>query len=290
MKRGQAVAWAIAATLGAASAGIGCAHAQGGAARPATPQQPMAASRDTVNTGIRFVYLVRHGWYEFGDPRDDRTGKGLDSLGRVQAKLVGERFAALPVRMNTLVSSTLTRAAQTADDMGVLLGMQPARDSLISECQSPSVRADLNAREPQVDQDTCQARMERAYARYIRPAGSRSDVHDVLVAHGNVIRWFVVKALGADTRKWIDLDLGNASITAIAVRPDGTAKLAAFSDTGHLPVSAQTWTGRGAGWSAPAPRTSRPAVAGLKPGPRGIVAPAPEAAFDTLTHRRPTNR
>jgi len=247
----------------------------------------MAASRDTTLTGWRYIYLVRHGWYDFGDQRDDRIGKGLDSLGRIQAKLTGERLAGLPVRMNSLTSSMLTRAMETADDIGVLLRMQPERDSLISECQSPSLRADLNTREPQADQDTCQARMERAYARYVRPAGAREDAHDVLVAHGNVIRWFVVKTLGLDTRSWTSLDLGNGSITAIAVRPDGSARLVAFSDTGHLPPAAQTWTGRGAGWSPPAPRNPRPAVPGLKLGPGGMVAPAPEAAHDTLRHQRP---
>lgn len=273
--------------------GIVCAMVLAASAAPApaqTPTPPMAASRDTTNTAWRYVYLVRHGWYDFGDPRDERIGKGLDSLGRVQAKLVGERLAALPVRIHSLTSSTFTRAMETADDIGALLRMQSQRDSLLSECQTPSMRADLNAREPQADQDTCLARMERAFAKYIRPAGGREDVHDVLVAHGNVIRWFTVKALGLDTRHWTDLDLGNASITAIAVRPDGTARLVAFSDTGHLPPALQTWTGRGAGWSPPAPRTPRPAVPGLRPGPGGVVAPAPPGTADTLYHARPTNR
>ncbi|MEO5618139.1 MAG: histidine phosphatase family protein [Candidatus Eisenbacteria bacterium] len=281
MRRLQLVTWTIAATIGAAWAGAGCATAQG------VVQQPMAASRDTTLTGYRYLYLVRHGWYDFGDKRDDRIGMGLDSLGRVQARLVGERLAALPVKIHSLTSSTLTRARETADDIGVLLRMQPERDSLISECQTPSLRADLNAREPQADQDACQARMLRAYARYVHPAGSREDVRDVLVAHGNVIRWFVTKTLGLDTKNWTSLDLANGSITVIAVRPDGMARLVAFSDTGHLPPAAQTWTGRGAGWSPPAPRTPRPAVPGIKPGRGGIVAPANEAAFDTLRHKRP---
>ncbi len=281
---------ALAATVATATGCLGTSRAlaQGGAAPPAAPAT--SAARDTTLTGWRYLYMVRHGWYDFGDPRDERLGKGLDSLGRVQARLTGERLASLPVRMHSLVSSTLTRAAETADDIGVLLRMQPERDSLISECTAPSLRADLNAREPQADQDTCQARLERAYARYVRPAGSREDRRDVLVAHGNVIRWFVARTVGLDTRAWTNFDLGNGSITVIAVRPDGSARLVAFSDTGHLPPAAQTWTGRGAGWSPPAPRTSRPAVPGLRPGPGGVVAPAPEAAYDTLRHVRPGNR
>jgi hypothetical protein len=50
------------------------------------------------------------------------------------------------------------------------------------------------------------------------------------------------------------MEIANASLTILAVRPDGTSRLVSFSDVGHLPVARQTWTGKGAGWSAPASR------------------------------------
>ena len=67
-------------------------------------------------------------------------------------------------------------------------------------------------------------------------------------------------ALDADLKGWRAMEIANASLTVIAVRPDGTTRLVLFSDVGHLPVLDQTWTGRGAGWSsAPAPsRRSAP--------------------------------
>jgi hypothetical protein len=34
----------------------------------------------------------------------------------------------------------------------------------------------------------------------------------------------------------------------IAVRPDGSIRLAMFSDVGHIPVEKQSWSGRGGGW------------------------------------------
>jgi len=73
----------------------------------------------------------------------------------------------------------------------------------------------------------------------------------VLVCHGNVIRWLACRALGADLHAWQHLEIANASLTVIAVRPDGGVRLVEFSDTGHLPVDEQTWTGKGAGWPAP---------------------------------------
>jgi serine/threonine-protein phosphatase PGAM5 len=254
------------------------------------------APRDTARAGIRFIYLIRHGWYDGADPRDERVGKGLDSLGRAQAKLVGERLAHLPIHVDLLVSSTFTRARETADIIGESLHMSPVRDSAISECTAPSYRTDLREDFPG-EHDSCQAQLERAWARYVIPAGGRDDRHDVLVCHGNVIRWLVTRAIGLSTTRWPDFDIANGSITAIVVRPDGTTRLATFSDTGHIPASAQTWTGRGAGWSPPPPRLVRrnEAMNGrdsvhVRGSAPAIIAPAPAAAYDTLRHSRPKDR
>ncbi len=95
----------------------------------------------------------------------------------------------------------------------------------------------------------CDSNLSIAWARFMRPT-PEADTHDVLVCHGNVIRWFVSRAMSGDTRRWADMDIGNASISLIAVRPDGTTRLVMFSDVGHLPVEKQTWSGRGGGWGA----------------------------------------
>jgi hypothetical protein len=57
-----------------------------------------------------------------------------------------------------------------------------------------------------------------------------------------------MRALGADTKHWSDQDIGNASLSIIAVRPDGSIRLAMYSDVGHIPVEKQSWSGRGGGW------------------------------------------
>jgi serine/threonine-protein phosphatase PGAM5 len=79
-----------------------------------------------------------------------------------------------------------------------------------------------------------------------------ADRHDILVCHGNVIRWFVSHALNGDPRRWPWMEIANGSLTILSVRPDGTARLVCFSDVGHLPLPKQTWSGKGAGWGAPA--------------------------------------
>jgi serine/threonine-protein phosphatase PGAM5 len=197
--------------------------------------------------GVRYLVLIRHGDYDRDDRVDDRVGNGLNARGREQAQLVGQRLAGLPVKLTSLVSSDYTRARETAEIMGRLLGMTPARDSLLRECTPAGDRPPTMGGAPPGEEPACDSTLAVAWARYARPSPG-ADAHDVLVCHGNVTRWFACRALGADTRRWRAMDIGNASITVIAVRADSTTRLVMFSDVGHLPVDRQTWTGRGAGW------------------------------------------
>ena len=88
----------------------------------------------------------------------------------------------------------------------------------------------------------------QSYAR----ATAGTTTHDVLVCHGNVIRWFVCKALGVDLNQWTRMDIANASLTVITIRSDGTTRLEIFGEVAHLPIAKQTWSGKGPGWAAPA--------------------------------------
>src|SRR5262245_22164048 len=150
---------------------------------------PTRAADPPKPRGVHFVYLVRHGIY---DPdttvTDDRLGNGLNRLGHEQAKLIGERLKNLPVKLHSLVTSDFLRASQTADDIGALLHMVPVRDSLIHECTPSSDRPDLMANNATADRAQCEANLAAAWAKYFAPTPD-ADQHDVLVCHGNVIRW-----------------------------------------------------------------------------------------------------
>jgi serine/threonine-protein phosphatase PGAM5 len=198
--------------------------------------------------GVRYLYLIRHGMYDRVEHADDRVANGLDSLGREQARLIGARLTSLPVPMTSLVSSDLTRARETADLIGRALHMTAECDSLLRECTPAAERADYMKDHSHEDVALCDSQLVAAWEKYARPSPA-ADARDVLVCHANVIRWFVSRALGLDTRNWSRMDIANGSLTVIAVRADGSTRLAAFSDGGHLPVPRQTWTGRGAGWT-----------------------------------------
>lgn len=212
----------------------------------APPSRPAAPAGG--GAGMHFVYLVRHGIYDRDTTAtDDRVANGLNALGHEQARLAGARLAALPVKFDRLVSSELLRAAQTADDMGALMKMTPTRDGLLNECTPTSSNARLMAGEKPGEVAACDSARGAQWDRYFRPTPER-DTYDVLVCHGNIIRWTLMRSTGADTKNWANLDCGNASLTIVAVRPDGSVRPVMYSDVGHIPVDKQTWSGRGGGW------------------------------------------
>lgn len=213
-------------------------------AAAATAQAPPA------RPGVRYLVLVRHGDYDRDSAADDRVGNGLNARGRQEALLTGRRLEALPVRFEALVSSDYTRARETADLIGQALHMTAARDSLLRECSPGRERADPMRLDARDNTAPCDSTLARAWRAYVRPSPA-ADAREVLVCHGNVIRWFTCRALGVPTSRWAAMDIGNASITVIAVRADGSTRLASFSDVGHLPPDQQSWTGSGAGWSPP---------------------------------------
>ncbi|HEY4224018.1 MAG TPA: histidine phosphatase family protein [Myxococcota bacterium] len=197
------------------------------------------AGADGSGHGVHYLYVVRHGIYDRDNTAvDDRSHNGINAKGHEQARLAGVRLASLPLHIDHLVSSEFLRAKETADDIGKVLHLTPARDALLNEC-TPTTTTTTNA--------ACDAARAAAWSRWFVATPARDTV-DVLVSHGNVIRWTLLRALGVDTRSWPQLDSANGSLTIFAVAPDGSAHLVSYDDVGHLPVSIQTWAGSGGGY------------------------------------------
>jgi serine/threonine-protein phosphatase PGAM5 len=83
-----------------------------------------------------------------------------------------------------------------------------------------------------------------------------ADRNDLIVAHGNVIRYLVTKALGVDTRAWPGFSIAHTSLTVVRVRADGTMSVIAVGDVGHIPPNMQSW-GTAGDPQLVAPMTSR---------------------------------
>ena len=189
----------------------------------------------------RTIYLIRHGEYDHDDERDPDVGRALVPLGREQARLVGERLRDLPVELTSLHASTMTRARQTAEIVaGCLpdLELQLTRD--LRECLPPTRRADVAAGYDPAEPPACAEQLARAWERCFTPPDGR-DEHDVLVCHGNVIRWFVCRTLEVDPEAWLGMNIGNCSLTVIRVYGNDLRKLVSFGDVGHIPPALQTY-------------------------------------------------
>ena len=249
------VALLLAAALSAAAqpAAVPLAPKAAVPAPAATAAAPAPAAAPAAPEPMRWVILIRHGDYDRDAAADDRTGNGLNALGHEQSQWAGKRLAALPVPVGRLVCSDYTRARETAAEIGALLGRTAEVDSLLHECTPQAARADYMKNHAPEEIAACDAALQAAWAKYCTPPAAQ-DTRDVLVCHGNVIRWFVCRALGADTTRWSSLDIGNGSMTVIQLRADGSTRLAGFSDVGHIPPGNQTSTGRGAGWALPRSR------------------------------------
>jgi serine/threonine-protein phosphatase PGAM5 len=210
---------------------------------------PAGVAGSSTSKGFHFVYLIRHGMYDRDDRVDDRVGNALNALGHEQAGLLGARLAGVPITFHSLVSSDFTRARETADEIGTLLHMTAMRDTLIQECTPTPEHPEYTTNHTPAQIALCVSHLDAAWKKYFVPT-PQADTYDLLVCHGNVIRWLVAKATGSDVRMWYAPDIANASLTVIAVRPDSTCRLVMYSDVGHIPIEKQTWAGRGPGWTA----------------------------------------
>lgn len=192
--------------------------------------------------GVRILYLVRHGQHDQENPTGSELGGGLNAIGIKQSELTAKMLAKKPI--TSIHTSSLNRAEETAriiakEIPGVIV--QPT--DLLWEC-IPSMTPKLQLEMPnytslQVAQD--KQRAELAFKKYFKPA-KRSDRHDVIVCHGNLIRYFVVLVLKAEPDSWMRMDLCNCGITQVMIQPEGDMAILCHNDWSHLPKELRTST------------------------------------------------
>ncbi|KAF7992006.1 hypothetical protein HCN44_010826 [Aphidius gifuensis] len=191
----------------------------------------------------RHLILVRHGQYNLQGTTDSE--RVLTELGRQQADMTGKRLAELAIPFTTIVRSTMARAQETSKIIEKSLGNIPVEDdSLIIEgAPIPPEPPIGNWRaEKYYYQDG--ARIEAAFRKYFYRAdpSQEKDSYELLVCHGNVIRYFVCRALQFPPEGWLRLSINNGSITWITIRPSGRVSLRVYGESGHMRPEAITST------------------------------------------------
>jgi serine/threonine-protein phosphatase PGAM5 len=179
------------------------------------------------STAYHTLVLVRHG--EFSP-----SSLGLTRLGRRQARRTAKRLSHLPV--TRIHSSTMKRAWETAIIIAAQLPERElVRAHLLRECL-PNLPLSLRRISPEITPDMLRRgkdRVDRAFRRYFRGPAHRDEC-DVLVSHGNVIRYLAGRTLGLEKYGWHRLGTSHCGITVIRISRDGSCSLDACNDTGHL--------------------------------------------------------
>lgn len=200
----------------------------------ASPLSAATGTAAAANT-TRDIVLVRHGNYVADAAIDEAIGPGLSPIGVAQARLVAARLRAELVDVDALKVSPMQRARDTAAAIGAEF---PGRSFEVvddlAECTPPTRRTEITAREKPADLAACKARVDRVFATHFTRAEGEPRT-ELLVCHGNVIRYLVTRALGVDSAAWLEMSVGHASITRIRVEADGRYKVIAVGDVGHIP-------------------------------------------------------
>ena len=158
---------------------------------------------------VRILYLVRHGQHDQDNPSGSELGGGLTPIGVKQSELTAKMFAKKPI--TSIHSSSLNRSEETARIIAKEIpGITIQQTDLLWECiptMTPKLQLEMpNYTISQVTQD--RQRADVAFRKYFKVA-KRNDRHDIVVCHGNLIRYFVTLVLKAEPDSWVRMDLCN---------------------------------------------------------------------------------
>ena len=178
--------------------------------------------------GTRNLVFLRHGQYD-AEPRGELT-----PLGREQARLTAKYLEAF--RFDMIWSSTLPRARETAEIVAAHLGgMRVRHTGLLREGLYTKVEG---YEVPTAERREDRARADAAYAKIVRT--SRAERMELVVCHGNLIRYLMCRALHIPVTKWLRMTSSHCGLTRVVVRDTGAVRVVSYNETSHLPTKLVT--------------------------------------------------
>lgn len=176
----------------------------------------------------------------------------LTDLGRAQVEALARRLAAEIRDAVAIYTSPLGRAVKTAEAIGEALGLVPVpleglREINFGELDGVTLE-EMQANYP----DVYEQWRDRTNIHFTWPGGERrSDFFRrvaatcdeilsrhasgtvIVVAHGGTLRAMLAYLLAEEMAKWWGYELGNCTVTKIAIE-EGKARLLALNDASHL--------------------------------------------------------
>ena len=185
---------------------------------------------------IKTIFLLRHGQYK-SEPTEHLT-----PLGRKQALLAGKRLK--NIKFHKFHFSTMPRARETAQIVQKTMGYKGRLNGsdFLHEC-IPGFPKKLRKKHGHTDEKKLsrhKRRADRAFRDIFK--FSKKNRSELVVCHGNIIRYFVCKSLGIDTDLWTRLDIKQCGITVIQLNlKKRTKNIISHNDIGHIPLKMQTF-------------------------------------------------
>uniref|UniRef100_A0A1A7WZT5 Serine/threonine-protein phosphatase PGAM5, mitochondrial n=1 Tax=Iconisemion striatum TaxID=60296 RepID=A0A1A7WZT5_9TELE len=170
-----------------------------GRKKESVTEDPSSEQDNTKPKATRHIFLIRHSQYNLSGSSDkDRI---LTPLGREQADLTGQRLAALGLKYDVLIHSSMARATETAHIISKHLpGVELVSCDLLREGAPIEPVPSVTHWKPDAVYHEDGARIEAAFRRYIHRADpkQKEDSYEIIVCHANVIRYFVCRFVPAE--------------------------------------------------------------------------------------------
>uniref|UniRef100_A0A3B4TAB9 Serine/threonine-protein phosphatase PGAM5, mitochondrial n=2 Tax=Seriola dumerili TaxID=41447 RepID=A0A3B4TAB9_SERDU len=214
-----------------------------GKKKESATEDPSSEQDNGKPKATRNILLIRHSQYNLSGNSDKE--RILTPLGREQAELTGQRLAALGLKYDVLIHSSMARATETAHIISKHLpGVDLVSCDLLREGAPIEPVPPVTHWKPDAVYHEDGARIEAAFRRYIHRADpkQKEDSYEIIVCHANVIRYFVCRALQFPPEGWLRMGLNNGSITWLTIRPSGRVALRTLGDAGFMPPDKLTRT------------------------------------------------
>ena len=196
-------------------------------------------------SATRHLILVRHG---------EESDHFLTKLGREQATLTGKRLKELcfDKKVSKVIESTMHRAKETS----MLMSRELNLDESTVQFENSDLLKTGTPVEPDMQYDHYSgdlskpqsffvdgARIETAFRQFIHRADveQQNDSVELIVTHGNVICYFVCRALQLPLEAIMRMTVAHTSITQLYIWPNGRCFLKGLGDVGHIPADKITY-------------------------------------------------
>ncbi|GFQ84800.1 hypothetical protein TNCT_510101 [Trichonephila clavata] len=191
-------------------------------------------------TATRNIFLIRHGRYYSNEGVDEK--RILTTFGLVQANLVGQRLKDLNLDFSKITHSTMTRAKETSKEIEKYFPDVTVESSdLLREGFPIETEPPLNIDQKIIHEDG--PRIEAAFRKYFHRANAsqETDSYEIIVCHGNVIRYCLLRALQVPPEFWNNFVLFHCSISRVSIDPEGYVLVHSAGDIGFMPHDLMTF-------------------------------------------------